>query len=185
MNVSSAQISVWALPPSASVKIVGRANVTCATGFKRLLVRLAGMGCTTISLELAGCPLMDSTFLGTLAKFATDHAAPKAGRPAVTFRLVSAGERITDMLDNLCVMHLFTLAACLACPQPHTQEVPADPSITKLDVARTALEAHLSLTSIDPANIPKFKDVLQFFQEHVDELEHQAPPGGEAPKTSA
>ena len=164
----------WVRDKTACIKITGRANVTCSVDFKRLVQRLRELGCEQVSLELTECLLMDSTFLGTLARFACTGAVPKEGLPSLRFRLINANERITEMLDNLCVMELFTLAACQE-PLPEALEmVPTDPGVSRAEVTRTALEAHLTLTSIAPCNQPKFKDVLQFFAEELREIEAAA-----------
>ena len=42
-----------------------------------------------------------------------------------------------------------------------------------LETARACLEAHETLMSINPANIPKFKDVSRFMAEDLKRLEVQ------------
>jgi len=132
-------------------------------------------GCEQISLELTDCLLMDSTFLGTLARFACEGLTLEQGPPSLRFRLINANERITEMLDNLCVMELFTLAACQEPFAEALEPAPQDPGVSRQEATRNALEAHLTLTAIAPCNQPKFKDVLQFFAEQLQEFE-TAPP---------
>jgi len=38
---------------------------------------------------------------------------------------------------------------------------------TRLETSRTCLEAHETLMKINPDNVPKFKDVTQFFAEDL------------------
>lgn len=176
MNASSAKLSVWVGQGVACIKIVGRANVTCSVDFKRLLNHLEQRGCGTISLELGECPLMDSTFLGTLARFACDHAAPGAGGGRTRVQLLNANDRVTEMLDNLCVLSLFTLSTGLPVPAGPMEPVRETADVSRQEVTRTALEAHLALTALSPSNEPKFKDVLIFFNEQLKALEGGAPP---------
>lgn len=42
-------------------------------------------------------------------------------------------------------------------------------------MARTSLEAHQTLMKINPANIPKFKDVAEFLAEDLKKLEERNP----------
>ena len=173
-------MALWVKDTTACIKIVGRANVTCSVDFKRLIERLRELGCENISLELTECLLMDSTFLGTLARFACEGSLPKEGASPLRFRLINANERVTEMLDNLCVIQLFTLASCAGEPAPALEPVPNDPGVSREEVTRTALEAHLALTSIAPCNQPKFKDVLQFFAEQLKRMEAQGDSGPQA-----
>src|SRR6202044_1273805 len=69
MSTSSANLSVLVGKNFACVKIVGRANFTSSPDFKTLFGELAQKGYTRFIIDLEGCVLMDSTFLGVLAGF--------------------------------------------------------------------------------------------------------------------
>ncbi|HSY74088.1 MAG TPA: STAS domain-containing protein, partial [Dongiaceae bacterium] len=66
MSIQSANLSVLVGKNFACVKITGRANFTSSPDFKTLLAELAQKGYTRFIIDLAGCVLMDSTFLGVL-----------------------------------------------------------------------------------------------------------------------
>ena len=44
------------------------------------------------------------------------------------------------------------------------------PAPTKEEVTRNCLEAHRTLMNINPANIPKFKEVAQFMADDLKKL---------------
>jgi hypothetical protein len=52
--------------------------------------------------------------------------------------------------------------------EPRASSAPA-PSPT--DLSRNCLEAHQTLMNINPANVPKFKDVAQFLEEDLKKKE--------------
>jgi anti-sigma B factor antagonist len=180
----STPLSVWVdeSKKTAWIKVTGRANFTSGVDFKALIQRLGELGYTRFVLELTKCLLMDSTFLGVLAglglKF--DHAPAAPGRARI--ELLNPNGRILDLLENLGVNHLFTVANG---PGPATDQLaPLEPPPAEADrvaMARTSLEAHQTLMRINPANIPRFKDVTEFLAEDLKKLEAQGPPPPETP----
>jgi hypothetical protein len=116
---------------------------------------------------------MDSTFLGIMAGFGMKLSAARA-RKAI---LLNPNTKISDLLDNLGVAHLFETrqgqaAPALAC-QP--AELPRPPA-TKVETTQAALEAHRALMAINPANVAKFKDVSRFLAEDLKRLESPPDP---------
>jgi len=155
----------------ACIKISGRANLSSSLDFKSLVNELIDIGYRFFVLELSECLLMDSTFLGVLAGFGlrlgTGQNQP--GEPAI--ELLNANARVTELLENLGVLHLFRLAS-------GPLEVPANAearSITpcapsREELTRACLEAHQTLMQINPQNASRFKDVAQFMAEDLKRL---------------
>ncbi len=155
----------------AVVKICGRATFACGAEFKRLLDELRGRGWEAFTFDLSECPLMDSTFLGILAGFGmkADQAKTRRGT------LLNANPKIVDLLDNLGVAHLFETRQGPSIPVSQYEPVaPSGAAPTQAEAARTALEAHQTLMDINPANVPKFRDVTRFLAEDLAKLN---PPG--------
>src|SRR5471030_130157 len=91
----------------ACIKIAGRANFAFSPDFKTLLAELAQKGYAHYIIDLSECVLMDSTFLGILAQFAMKmNQAAKPG--ALGIELLNSNPRITELLENLGALHLFT-----------------------------------------------------------------------------
>ena len=157
---------VWAGEHSACIRIIGRANFTSSLDFKTLVTELQQRGCHCLGLDLSECVLMDSTFLGVLAGFGLKLRAGNGDQGKHGIELLNPNARITELLDTLGVLHLFTLTqGPVTLPEqtdlrPHP---PASPS--QEEVTLTCLEAHQTLMDLSPANAARFKDVAQFLAE--------------------
>jgi len=81
--------------------------------------------------------------------------------------LLNPNARISELLENLGVSHIFKIVSgppyAPAAPTVEALSVAATPE----EVTRTCLEAHKTLMSLDPENIPRFKDVAEFLAEDL------------------
>jgi len=153
------------------VKIVGRANFNSSIDFRTLINELRQKGYDYFVLDLSECALMDSTFLGVLAGFGLKLGAGQRDQCETAIELLNPNARITELLENLGVLHLFKLAQG-DLPAPAKTEIletaPSQPN--KEDVTRACIEAHQTLMQINPANVAKFKEVTQFLAEDLKKL---------------
>jgi anti-sigma B factor antagonist len=164
-------MSVAVVEPTAFVKIPGRANFTSSIEFKTLVSELRQHGIRHFVLDLGECVTMDSTFLGVLAGLALRNAdgveTADEGEKLV-LELLNPNARVADLLDNLGVVHLFTIhhqsTPCTALFEPVANGKPA---LSKEEITRNCLEAHETLMRINPDNIPKFKEVALFLAEDL------------------
>src|SRR5437588_12978982 len=108
MSVPPAKISVLVGEHFACIKISGRANFSSSIDFRTLINELQQKGYRYFVLDLAECVLMDSTFLGVLAGFGL-KMSPTQGACGPALELLNPNERITELLENLWVLHLFRL----------------------------------------------------------------------------
>ncbi len=172
MGTGPARLWVAFADGEALVKVCGRATFACSADFKRLLGELRERGWQGFTFDLSECPLMDSTFLGILAGFGMRVNEAK-GRKAT---LLNPSPKIVDLLDNLGVAHLFETQHGATALAAQCQPVePSGPPASTAETTRTALEAHQTLMAINPANAPKFTDVVRFLAEDLKKLE--PPPG--------
>jgi anti-anti-sigma regulatory factor len=152
----------------ACVKIQGRANFSSSIDFRRVLNELRDKGYAYFVLDLSDCPLMDSTFLGVLAGFGLKANSAAPG-PAVELRNPNA--RITELLENLGVLHLFKLTHGGTIEAADAQEQSSNCTVpSREEVTRACLEAHQTLMAINPQNASKFKEVAQFLAENLKKL---------------
>jgi hypothetical protein len=90
----------------------------------------------------------------------------------VTLELLNPNARISDLLENLGIAHLFRVVHR---SRPEMEQLGQRESVpaaaNKTEVTRTCLEAHQTLMEINPKNIPKFKDVTQFLAEDLKRME--------------
>ena len=156
------------------LKVSGRANFNYSVDFKTVVAKLREQGYKDFVLDLSDCLLMDSTFLGVLAGLGLKFGQVNNGEREASIELLNPNNRIADLLENLGVNQLFNVRTGPsltteghACIQPETH------STDKKELARTCLEAHQILMDINPANVPKFKDVARFLAEDLKRIEEQ------------
>lgn len=156
---------------SALVQIAGRANFTSSVDFKTLLDQLLQLGYTCFILDLTECVLMDSTFLGVLAGFGLKLNSPQTDKIERTIQLFNPNSRISELLENLGVLHLFkvTEGNCTTPDGAIPKDVQSQ-NASREEVTRTCLEAHKTLMDIHPGNIPRFKDVAAFLADDLKKM---------------
>src|SRR5208283_4203502 len=155
MDHSSAKLMVAVFDRTVCVQISGRADFTCTVDLKKLITELWERGYSRFILDLCGCRMMDSTFMGVLAGISL-QLSNGAGGPQ-PLELLNANPRITESLENLGVAHLFRFGGSSG-PlsdkfEPLSQSAPA----TAVELARTCLKAHQTLIALNPENAQKFK----------------------------
>lgn len=168
MALPGCKLTVLVEPPTAFVKISGRAAAESACEFKQVVLRSRDEGVTRHCLDLTGCLLMDSTFSGVLAGLAGGAGAEERRD---RFTLVGANSRVLDLLDNLGVLPLVDVVTSdghLAGKDEGVEVKLGAPS--KGDTARCCLEAHRLLMQLKPENEAKFRPVTEM-------LERQMPSG--------
>src|SRR3982074_1677631 len=109
MAIPASNLSVAVLDSTAFVRIKGRANFTVSVSFKTLIHELEHRGCCAFVLDLTDCPIMDSTFLGVLARISMDLEATRSNGTPEKITLLNSNAKISDLLDNLGVLSLFEL----------------------------------------------------------------------------
>lgn len=170
MSQSSANLLVAVFDQVACFKIKGRADFSSSVDLKKLISELWQRGYNRFIFQLCDCPMMDSTFLGMLAGIGlTFAAAQPAQEPPL--ELVNPNPRISEVLENLGVAHLFKITQVSPDMPNNFSPLSKSPETTRAEVARTCLEAHMTLMSIQPENAQKFKDVAQFLAEDLKRLE--------------
>ncbi len=119
-------------------------------------------------VDLQGCELMDSTFMGTLAGIAL--RLRELGQGGIS--AVHLNERNRDLLENLGLDRLI---------DTHGKEMPAvsPPGAAELEQTHSPLDAtekrdlvlsaHEALAEANPENAVRFKDVLEFLKQEAKE----------------
>ena len=169
--MSSANLSVLVGKNFACIKIAGRANFACSPDFKTLLSELAQKGYNHYIMDLSGCILMDSTFLGVLAGFGM-KLNPKGAPTERGIELHNTTPRVSELLENLGCDHLFkSTSGALQLPDDVKAATPDHTSPSHEQITRTCLEAHQTLMAMNPENQARFKDVAQFLAEDLKSVE--------------
>jgi len=174
MNSAPANLMILVGEHFACVKITGRANFKVSVDFKTLLTELHQRGFTCFVIELSECSLMDSTFLGVLAGFGLKMFQAADRSPSNLVELRNPNARITELLENLGVLHLFSISQGPLAASETVQESSPEPAhASRTEITRACLEAHRTLMEINPANVSRFKEVTKFLAEDLHKLGDQ------------
>ena len=150
----------------ACVQIHGRANFASALDFKSLCTGLREEHFDQFLIDLTDCTLMDSTFLGVLSGFGLRQSGVE---------LLNPNPRITELLENLGVLHLFRVKHGRVALPECTERAHTPVNASREEVTRACLEAHQTLMQVNPENISRFKEVTQFLAEDLKKLKVREP----------
>lgn len=156
--VGTANRTVW-------VRVEGKGSFLNSTGLKEFAKEMVNRGYRDFAVDLKNCPLMDSTFMGTLAGVALRLRELGQGQ----LRVVNLNERNQDLLGNLGLDQLFTIgveATESVIPDAASEALPVG-GVDKQAQARTMLEAHEAVVEANPENAAKFKDVLEYLKQDL------------------
>ncbi|HEY6227337.1 MAG TPA: STAS domain-containing protein [Verrucomicrobiae bacterium] len=168
MTRTGPALCVAVVEHTAFVKVPGRANYASSIDLKNLVGELRQRGFSEFILDLRECMTMDSTFLGVLAGLVLRNGHPEPEAP--TIELLNPNSRVLDLIENLGVLSMFRVKNEDAPSTLMFEPTNDHPEPTKEEVTRNCLEAHRTLMKINPANVPKFKEVTQFMAEDLKKL---------------
>ena len=174
MNKPSANLLVAVVDDFVCVKIAGRATFTSSIDFKKLIQQLQERGFAHFIVDLSECVIMDSTFLGVLAGVGLKFCDDNGNAPQGHVELLNPNARLTDLLENLGVSHLFRIVQQTT-PAADRFEPVACVDASRSDVTRNCLEAHELLMRLNPENAGRFKDVARFLAEDLKAAEKGKP----------
>ncbi len=162
--VGTAAQTVW-------VRVDGKGSFLNSTGLKEFAKEMINRGFRDFVVDLKNCPVMDSTFMGTLAGIALKLRQIEEGQ----LRATNLNERNRDLLSNLGLDQLFTIesrpvdveeAPALKTPTAD-QPLQAGSAEDKVTRAQTMIEAHEACVEANPDNAAKFKDVLEYLKQDL------------------
>ena len=126
-----------------------------------------------IVVDLEDCPVMDSTFMGTLTGISRRLRDIDGGE----LEVINANERNRDLIESLGLDFVLTLDTdgsawqaerAAISRQFREEEVELEPEeLTKAQKTEFILEAHENLTEANPANIPRFEDVISYLRQEA------------------
>lgn len=146
------------------VRVEGKGSFLNSTGLKDFAKEMVNRGFREFAVDLCHCPVMDSTFMGTLAGIALRLRELGQGQ----LRVTNLNERNRDLLGNLGLDQLFTIEnGAKPAPEAAIQQTLAASAPDKVTQAMTMLEAHEACVLADEANAAKFKDVLEYLKQDL------------------
>jgi anti-anti-sigma factor len=144
----------------------GKGSFQNSPALKEFSKQMLERGSRHFVVDLQNCPVMDSTFMGTLAGIALRLREHSDGSLLVR----NANERNSDLLSNLGLNNLFDVESKAS---ETTSEVvgstplAADRAVRRIDQAECMIEAHEALVNADPENLTRFKDVLEYLKQDL------------------
>lgn len=151
------------------IRCLGKGNFLNSPLLKRAGEIYIESGKALIVVDLEACTGMDSTFMGTLAGLAIKLDKKRGG----ALHIARADEKSKDSLDGLGLDFLMEInpeeavwKADLATIEDSlkAQESPGD---EEGDPAQFVLEAHQTLSEVNPENRGKFLAVVEMFENEV------------------
>ena len=152
--VSCADRIVW-------VRVEGNGSSTNSMGLRDFAKEMIHRGAREFIVDLCNCPMMDSTFMGTLAGISLRLRELGEGYLSV----VNLNQRNAESLYSLGLDQLFNVRVSTIEKRQQTLTIPLNEDRTAR--AQTMLEAHEALIKTAPENLPKFKDVIQYLEEEL------------------
>ena len=152
--VSCADRIVW-------VRVEGNGSSTNSTALRDFAKEMIHRGAREFIVDLCNCPVMDSTFMGTLAGISLWLGELGEGSLSV----VNLNERNAESLCSLGLDQLLNVR--VSAIKKNGQALPILLEEDRTARAQTMLEAHEALIKTAPENLPKFKDVIRYLEEEL------------------
>ena len=152
--VSCADRIVW-------VRVEGKGSSTNSTALRDFAKEMIRRGAREFIVDLCNCPVMDSTFMGTLAGISLRLRELGEGYLSV----INPNKRNAESLCSLGLDQLFNVSVSTTKQGGQALTIPLKEDRTAR--AKTMLEAHEALIKTAPENLPKFKNVIQYLEEEL------------------
>jgi anti-sigma B factor antagonist len=145
--------------PVVWIRVVGKGTFQNSPGLKEFSRQMMEHGRRDFVVDLAGCPAMDSTFMGTLAGIALRLREMADGHLWV----VNRNGRNTELLEGLGLDALFAdgPAPAMSAAGPGSA---VNHSADKAATREVMREAHEACVEANPENAARFRDVLEHLQ---------------------
>ena len=161
------------------VRVQGRGTFQCSPALKELADRMLARGAGPLVVDLQDCPMMDSTFMGTLTGIALGLRARRTGD---ALHVLNANPRNIELLESLGIDQILGLDKDGSAFPEWRREVGAEMlacagtgALGQAEQAAHVLEAHEVLAGISQDNRRRFQDVVSYLRE---EVERTLPGGG-------
>jgi len=151
------------------IRVEGKGSFLNSGSVKEFAREMIGRGYREFIVDLANCPVMDSTFMGTLTGVALQLREHEQGRLSI----INLNERNKDLLCNLGLNQLFVIEDSVLNNGEAADQKPLqiNPGADRTLQAQTMLEAHEALVEADAGNLTKFKDVLDYLRQDLQRPE--------------
>ena len=154
------------------IRVQGKGSFQNSAGIKKFAQAMIHRGHRDFVVDLADCPVMDSTFMGTLTGVALRLHELGQG----TVHIINANARNKDLLEGLGLDQILSMdgqgsldedyEGAGVCVPDADDALPFEPA-TQRSTAETMIAAHQALVDADPENFGKFKDVIDYLKQDL------------------
>ncbi|MEM1294951.1 MAG: STAS domain-containing protein [Verrucomicrobiota bacterium] len=156
----------------AWIRVQGKGSFQNSPQLRAFADHMVSMGQTHLVVDLEECPVMDSTFMGTL----TGIALILQGHTGSHLQLINANSRNTDLVRSLGLDQILDLDISgdswteerELVRHNVTQAVSATP-MDRAEHKEHVLHAHEALCQANAENESRFSDVLEYLKQDVAE----------------
>jgi anti-anti-sigma regulatory factor len=161
------------------MRVEGKGSFQNSPLAKRCFQTMIDNGTRLFVVDLERCPIMDSTFLGTLTGAALNLRELGDGKVTV----VNGNARNQQLLRSLGLDHILDVDRDGTSYQAERREVcreldtckESPEACNKADQTGHVLEAHKALILANPQNANRFKDVIEFLEKELQTANPPAP----------
>jgi len=154
------------------IRVEGKGSFQNSPELKDFATQMIKRGTTKFVIDLENCPVMDSTFMGTLVGIVRNQDASGES----SFEILNANARNVQLMQSLGLDRLLTLdidgntwaeirhrISGLICNEEQLEHV----DLNKQQNNKHVLEAHQLLSEADNKNAPRFYDVIEFLKKEL------------------
>jgi anti-anti-sigma factor len=152
------------------LRVEGKGTFQNSLQVKEAFERMTKTGFREFVVDLERCPIMDSTFLGTLTGAAV-HLRDVDGKVSV----VNANPRNLQLMTSLGLDYILDVDATGQKFPAQRRQVTArldncaeSAAATRKDQAEHVLEAHQALADLSKDNQCRFQDVIEFLEKELE-----------------
>lgn len=169
MSVSS-QILVGQVGSLFWLRVEGRGTFRNSIQVREAINASIRRGTKDIVIDLESCPIMDSTFLGTLTGSAVQLRDSEKG----DLHVINANQRNLQLIQSLGLDYLLKVDIDGSAWTKQRQQVAEQlaqcaeaPSVNNQIQAAHVLEAHIQLAGVSDENQCRFEDVILFLEKEL------------------
>jgi len=156
------------------IRVRGKGSFQNSPQVRECVDRMIAAGERRFVVDLAECPVMDSTFMGTLTGVARGLRTVEGG----TLDVLNANLRNVQLMRSLGLDHVFDLDSdgkawgeerLAVAARFRNSEGLAPLQLSRREQTEFVLRAHEELAVADVANAPRFEDVITYLRKELDE----------------
>jgi len=176
----AAPIHVGRLPKKfAWIRIGGKGNLHNSPRMLSFAECMIKKGEKRLIVDLEDCPVMDSTFMGTLTGISR-----RLKQITGELEVINANDRNQELIESLGLDFVLTLDTEGTAWQEERYAISrqfADEAVelepkemTKCEKTDFILKAHENLTEANPDNIPRFEDVITYLRQEAEDCDGES-----------